>query len=65
MYRSGRLVISSRESWKEFQLPTAPKMEIVARIGTDSGRMIFTNTVVVPAPSITADSSSEAGMLSI
>ena len=62
VYSSGREDISSSESWNEFQLPTAPKIEIVARIGTDSGRIIFRNTVGVFAPSITADSSSDAGI---
>ena len=47
VYSSGREDIRSSESWNEFQLPTAPKIEIVARIGTDSGRIIFRNTVGV------------------
>ena len=45
-----------------FYLRFTPKMAMVARIGTDRGRMILRNTVGVLAPSITADSSSEAGM---
>ena len=47
---------------KIFSLPTAPKMEIVARIGTLSGRMMRSQTLRVDAPSITALSSSEEGM---
>ena len=52
----------SKESWKEFQLLTAPKMAIVARMGTDSGQMMRTKTVSVPAPSSAALSSMSAGM---
>ena len=44
---------------------TTAMYEIVARIGTDSGRIIFRNTVGVFAPSMTADSSSDAGIDSI
>ena len=62
VYRSGRLFISSSESWKEFQLPTAPKMVMVARMGMLRGRMIFSHTFTVEAPSITALSSREEGM---
>ncbi len=38
--------IRIRESVKEFQLPTAPKIAIVARIGLLSGHMIFTKIVI-------------------
>ena len=43
------------------QLPTAPKMAIVARIGMDSGRMIRKKVLRSPAPSILADSTSASG----
>ena len=42
--------------------PTAPKIEMVARMGMDSGMMIRANTLKLDAPSMTALSSREAGM---
>ena len=59
--RSGRLVISSRLSWKEFHWFTAAKMAMVARIGLMTGSMICQNTRMVPAPSISAASCSSRG----
>ncbi len=54
--------INIRESWKEFQLPTAPNIAIVARIGLLRGNISFLNTVMCDAPSINALSSSSAGI---
>ena len=42
-----------------------PFMQRFFRIGMESGRIIFRNTVGVFAPSMTADSSSDAGIDSI
>lgn len=50
------------QSCNAFQLFTAPKIAIVARIGLDRGRIILVNTCMVLAPSMRALSSREAGM---
>ena len=65
MNREELFCMRIRESVKEFQWPTAPKMAMVARIGLLRGHMIFQNTVIKPAPSMKALSSSSAGMDSI
>ena len=43
--RFGEFCILIMESIKEFQCPTAPNMAMVARIGFDSGQIIFVKIV--------------------
>ncbi|MNL58700.1 hypothetical protein D3C87_1823600 [compost metagenome] len=56
------LVIRKTVSMKEFHWLTAAKIAMVARIGVISGKMMRMNKVMIPAPSISADSCSTSGM---
>ena len=65
VYSVGADCIRIRESVKEFQWPTAPKIAMVARMGLLSGQMILRKITIWVAPSICALSSNSAGMDSI